>query len=405
MKRRKRREKLFVGMAFILCIGLVAMLFSINRKEKTDSIFCRGLDYMGNAMAFFQTPGLYLVMEKNEHSILEFVEERILFGYPLYLCSLKQVQETRYQESAILDQMWLVYEDDETEDEVIQEPEKDEGNEKEEPSQTPDAEKEDTQLWQGDLSADEEAIYPINSIRNYELALETFYQVDSTTVLERDLLNVEEFLEKDMTLSENIQGPQILIYHTHSQEGYAGSDKTVVDVGNVLTALLEEKYGIEVLHHTAEYDAQSRDNAYSLALPDLMNLLEQYPTIEVVIDLHRDGVGENVHLVTTIDGKPVAKLMFFNGISRTRKNGELPHLENPHLKDNLAFSFQMHLAAKTYYPDLMRDIYIKGYRYNLHLMPKSLLVEVGAQTNTYEEAANAMTYLAEILYRVLKIKR
>ena len=64
MKRRKRREKLFVGMAFILCIGLVAMLFSINRKEKTDSIFCRGLDYMGNAMAFFPSPDTTPVFEK-----------------------------------------------------------------------------------------------------------------------------------------------------------------------------------------------------------------------------------------------------------------------------------------------------------------------------------------------------
>ena len=381
MRRRKRKERMASGVVLILCTGMVAMLFFISRQSKTDSVLYRSLDRMGNVIAFFQTPGLYLVLEKQEVTILELFEENILSRYPLYMCSYKQVLETGYGESAIIDQMWMVYEDDQTQDEDSK-PNDPEVKPPQEIDKEQDKTEEDKLLWQGDLSADEEAMYPISSIRNYELALEAFYQVDSTTVFGSDLLNVEEFLSKDMTIEKNDLGPQILIYHTHSQEGYAGSDKTVVDVGNVLTALLEQKYGISVLHHVAEYDLESRDNAYSLALPDLINLLEQYPTIEVVIDLHRDGVREDVHLVTTIDGKPVAKLMFFNGISRTRKNGELPHLENPNLEDNLAFSFQMHLAAKTYFPEMMRDIYIKGYRYNLHLMPKSLLVEVGAQTNT-----------------------
>jgi len=120
-----------------------------------------------------------------------------------------------------------------------------------------------------------------------------------------------------------------------------------------------------------------------------------------VIDLHRDGVPETTRLVTEIDGKSTAKLMFFNGLSKTTSQGELAYLANSNLASNLAFSFQMQLAAKEYYPGLTRPIYLKGYRYNMHLCPKSMLIEVGAQTNTFEEAKNSMEPLTDILAKVL----
>ena len=148
-----------------------------------------------------------------------------------------------------------------------------------------------------------------------------------------------------------------------------------------METLLEENYGIEVLHHKGIYDLPERDSAYSAALPNIEKLLQDNPSIEVVIDLHRDGVAEDRHLVTEVDGKPTAKLMFFNGLSRTTSQGELAYLPNPYITDNLALSFQLHLAAEEYYPGLMRKIYLKGYRYNLHLKPKSMLVEVPAACN------------------------
>lgn len=120
-----------------------------------------------------------------------------------------------------------------------------------------------------------------------------------------------------------------------------------------------------------------------------------------MIDLHRDGVAETTRLVTEVNGKQTAQIMFFNGLSRTTANGDIPYLANPYLADNLAFSFQMKLAAEEYYPGFARSNYLKGYRYNLHYRPKSLLIEVGAQTNTFEEARNAMEPLADILHRVL----
>ena len=141
--------------------------------------------------------------------------------------------------------------------------------------------------------------------------------------------------------------------------------------------------------------------AYQLAEPDVQKILKENPAIEVVIDLHRDGVAEGTHLVTEIDGKPTAQIMFFNGLSRTRANGNISYLSNPYLEDNLAFSLQMEIAAATYYPGFARHIFLRAYRYNMHFKPKTLLIEAGAQTNTVEEMRNAMEILAELLHQVL----
>lgn len=243
-------------------------------------------------------------------------------------------------------------------------------------------------------------------LQEFDYLRQNFYQVDNTTTVGSDQLNATKFLEKDMTISTEGEGPKILIYHTHSQEGYIDSVSgdpatSVVAVGDYLETLLEQKYGIEVLHHKGQYDVERRDSAYSNALPDLENILKENPSIEVVIDLHRDGVPEDRHLVTEVNGKPTAQIMFFNGLSRTTASGNLDYLANPYIEDNLAFSFQMQLTAAEYYPGFARKIYLKGYRYNLHLRPKSLLIEVGAQTNTFEEAINAMEPLADILGKVL----
>lgn len=243
-------------------------------------------------------------------------------------------------------------------------------------------------------------------LQDFDYLRQNFYQVDNTTTIGSELLDVSKLLGRDMTLQKNVKGPQVLIYHTHSQEGYKDSipgdpSTSIVGVGDYLELLLEERYGIEVLHHKGVYDLPTRDNAYSNALPNIEKILQENPTIEVVIDLHRDGVPENRHLVTEVNGKPTAMLMFFNGLSKTTSQGELTYLHNPYIADNLALSFQLQLTAEEYYPGLTRKIYLKGYRYNMHLKPKSMLVEVGAQTNSFEEAKNAMEPLTDILGKVL----
>lgn len=277
---------------------------------------------------------------------------------------------------------------------------------KEEVVQQTETEKEESTPVSGIQTTEKKVNINRTKLQEFDYLRQNFYQVDNTTTIGSELLNVNQLLGKDMTLKENIKGPQILIYHTHSQEGYKDSvpgdpSTTVVGVGDYLESLLEERYGIEVLHHKGVYDLPSRDNAYSVALPDIEKVLQENPTIEVVIDLHRDGVAEDRHLITEVNGKQTAKLMFFNGLSNTTSQGELTYLPNPYIADNLALSFQLQLTAEEYYPGLMRRIYLKGYRYNLHFKPKSMLVEVGAQTNTLQEAKNAMEPLADILGKVL----
>ena len=138
--------------------------------------------------------------------------------------------------------------------------------------------------------------------------------------------------------------------------------------------------------------------------PDIRRVLQDNPTIEVVIDMHRDGVRSDVHLVEEVGGKQCAKIMFFNGLCRLNEDGkleDLTSLPNTYLKDNLALSFNMQLMANSMYPNFTRKVYLNAYRYSLHMAPKSLLIEVGAQTNTKEEILNSMEPLADILARVL----
>lgn len=249
--------------------------------------------------------------------------------------------------------------------------------------------------------------YSREKLNDFDYLLQNFYRVDSTTTTNSSQLNASDMLAKDMSIDQTQEGAQILIYHTHSQERYADSkdeSQSVVGLGDYLTQLLEDTYGYKVLHHKGKYDLPDRDNAYSRAAPALEQLLKDNPGIQVVIDLHRDGVAEGTRLVEKIDGKDTATIMFFNGLSHTTSQGDISYLSNPNLADNLAFSFQLQLAAAEYYPGFSRFIYLKGYRYNLHYLPKSLLVEVGAQTNTYQEAVNAMVPLADVLDKVLSGK-
>jgi len=246
----------------------------------------------------------------------------------------------------------------------------------------------------------------LNLLSDYETLVKNYYTIDASTAAGNDQLSIDKLLDKKMTVSKEGEEPKILIYHTHSQEAFADSvpgDKstTIVGVGERLTQILTDTYGYKVLHHTGEYDVKVRDDAYAQSLPAIEKLLAENPSIEVVIDLHRDQMPEGTKLLMDLDGRPTARFMFFNGMSRTRKTGNISYLYNENLQDNLRFSFQMQLTATKYYPGLTRKIYLKSYRYNMHLKPKTLLVELGAQNNTVEEAMNACDPLAHILDLVL----
>ena len=218
----------------------------------------------------------------------------------------------------------------------------------------------------------------------------------------------------DFSIKKDGDNPKILIFHTHSSEMYADSDRSkgieegIWGVGEKLKNILEEKYDIAVMHDSGRYDVVDGKTqiigAYERMEPAITKILQENPSIEMVIDMHRDGVNENVHLTNNINGKTCAKVMFFNGLCRLKENGVLNNissLPNSYIKDNLALSFNMQVTANKLYPDFTRRIYINAYRYSLNMLPKSMLIEVGAQTNTKSEAQNAMEPLADILSRVI----
>lgn len=258
-------------------------------------------------------------------------------------------------------------------------------------------------------SADSGSAVSMDKLKDFDYLVSHFYIVDSSTMIGPEQLDAERLLRMDMKIDTEKEGPKVLIYHTHSQEEFKDStpgktSESIVGVGEYLTELLNKK-GINTIHDTGIYDIINgkldRSNAYGKAEEAVSNILKKNPTIEVVIDLHRDGVASDTHLVTNINGKQTAKIMFFNGLSRSRTNGDIEYLKNPYIEDNLAFSLQMKLACEDKYPGFTRNIYLRAYRYNLHLMPKSLLIEAGAQTNTVEEMMNAMEVLSDVLSRVI----
>lgn len=245
-------------------------------------------------------------------------------------------------------------------------------------------------------------------LQDYDYLMKQYFSVHASTTADRSLMKAENLLGTDVRLTKNPDVPQILIYHTHASETYAdygpgNPDASVVGAGAYLAELLKQR-GWNVIHDTTVYDRKEgkleRSRAYTYALEGVQGILQEHPTIEVVLDLHRDGVSDSLRLVQEVGGKPTARIMFFQGMSRTPE-GEIAYLPNPYLQENLAFCFQMQLYCSRY-PGFTRKIYLKGLRYNLHLRGRSSLIEVGAQTNTKEEAWNAMELLAEAVDAVLE---
>ncbi len=267
------------------------------------------------------------------------------------------------------------------------------------------AEPADTEIYKELIHTEKAQDISIEEYREFEALAGKFYTVDSNTYISAEELKAEKLAAADLKIAKGGTAPQILIYHTHSHEGFADSvegdtSTTVVGVGEQLAEILRQEYGWQVLHHTGVYD-ENRDYAYSYALPALEQVLAENPSIEVVIDLHRDSVADGTRLVTEIEGQQTARFMFFNGLSRVRELGEISYLPNENLQGNLAFSFQLQKACEEYYPGLTRKIYLKGYRYNMHLKTRTVLVELGAQNNTVQEAMNACGPLARVLDMVL----
>jgi len=253
----------------------------------------------------------------------------------------------------------------------------------------------------------------IQRLKSFDYLTHNIFLADRYTTLFPSDIDVPAFLQADLRLNMDVPGPQVLIFHTHSLEMFVDSNPLdlmdgVVGVGRALAEILTNVYGIETMHYTGQFDVldgrPQRRGSYERMEPVILQLLADNPSIQMVIDLHRDGVRQGAGpFVTYVNGQRTARIMFFNGLSRQNRNGQItdvPWLPNPYQRENLNLSFQLQLAANELFPGFARRAYLREFRYSLHMMPMSMFVEVGNQYNTLQDAMLAMGPLAEIIAAV-----
>ena len=214
-------------------------------------------------------------------------------------------------------------------------------------------------------------------------------------------------LRQPTTLDFSQDGPKVLIVHTHSCEAYTptpawdytASDsyrtrdetRSVLRVGSEIQAVLEDA-GIETIHDTALNDDPAYSGAYARMLTTIEGYLARYPSIQMVLDVHRDAVenpdGTQVCYTTELDGERCAQVMLVVG---TDEGG----LEHPHWRENLANALKLQALLNRSYPGLCRPIDLRTERFNAHTSPGALLAEFGAAGNTLPEAIRAGRYFAQ----------
>lgn len=242
-----------------------------------------------------------------------------------------------------------------------------------------------------------------NPAANLKLKNETTYQVDTGALL-------------DAPLSFDLQGdgPHALIVHTHASESYNPTDQNfylpsdpsrtedtnfnVVRVGDELEQQLKKR-GVSVIHARDINDYPSYNQSYNKTLGVIEWYLQNYPSIQMVFDVHRDAVvkadGTKVKFTADIEGKKVAQIMLVCG---TDQGG----LQNDNWQENLKFTLKLQNTLETKYPGFARPLNLRKERFNLHATPGSMIIEVGTHGNTLEEAIASMPYLAEAVAETLQ---
>lgn len=229
----------------------------------------------------------------------------------------------------------------------------------------------------------------------YSIEEEAFYA--STFVPEGWQHKFEKI--KGMTVSEDVQ---VLLYHTHNAETYQptygvskvnGQNGGVVQAAELFQAALQQKYGIRTIHNTTLHDYPDWNRSYQNSLATVQQMLQANPDVKAVFDIHRDaGFTSKEPTTVMIHGKPAARIMLVIGANHEK------------WKENLAFARQLEKTCKELYPGLLREnIHIRETgRYNQQVHPRAVLLEIGSDLNTQEEADYALECFAHALHEVLK---
>ncbi len=229
-------------------------------------------------------------------------------------------------------------------------------------------------------------------------------------------VSIAEALKRtpSLNLKRGSTAPQVLIVHTHTTECYMAYDngtytaadptrtndpaKNMTAVGARVADRLKAA-GVAVLHDTAIHD-QPYSTAYSHSKAAVERYLKEYPSIRVVLDLHRDAIYQDdtthVKPTVTVGGKKAAQMMIIVGMKNTTA------VPNKHTADNLAFGARLQQALHQTYAGLVRPMLLADARYNQQLSSGALLIEVGSDANTLEEACYSGELLGEVLADVLK---
>ncbi len=226
-----------------------------------------------------------------------------------------------------------------------------------------------------------------------------------------EILNMEN--EKLPAIDLSGAKPRVLIYSTHSTEAYTQTDeneyepssewrtednaKNIISVGALLAKELNERHGFAVVHDATNHEPPDFYTSYNRSLETMEKYKKEYPSIDVFIDVHRDAdesEGENKDFVE-IDGKRVARLMFVVGTGHgvTGVGWE----ERPEWKRNYQLALDITDELNKICPTLGKPVRVKPQRYNQHVSDRAMLIEVGHNKNTLEEAQNAMQYLAKAI--------
>ena len=210
------------------------------------------------------------------------------------------------------------------------------------------------------------------------------------------------------------EGPHVLIIHTHGSESYfpQGKDSyaltdvertedkryNVVSVGDELENTLREN-GVSVIHDRNIYDSPSYNGSYTRALTSIGETLKKYPSIKVVLDIHRDAMtaadGVKYRTVADVNGKRVAQMMLVMSAGES----SLPH---PDWAQNLKLAVKLQNAMASKYPGVMRPINLRKERFNMHATKGSMLIEVGTSANSLSEAKESVKLLGKELSEILK---
>lgn len=234
-----------------------------------------------------------------------------------------------------------------------------------------------------------------------------------------EYLGVEIKNGTNYTLTDDILNPNsleintndIIIFHTHTCESYTPSDtyqyeasgtfrtinleRSVVKVGSELTTYMLS-YGYNVFHDSTYHDYPSYSGSYGRSMATVENMLTTHPNTDVIIDIHRDAIGDTSYAPSVkIGDEIVSQLMFVIG---TDGGG----LEHPNWQNNLKFAIMVQSKANELYPGLFKPIVLRNSRYNQQLGNGACIIEVGATGNTLEQSLLSMKYLSKVLNEVLK---